>query len=70
MELLPMGPLQYKPLPNATTSLSLLAAALPKGPNLSNNLKAFKTTFHRRVLPTVPQQESNISAAGLVQKLS
>lgn len=50
-----MGPLQCKPLPNVTTSLSLLAAAPLKGPNLSN-LKAFKTTFHRLVLPAVPQR--------------
>lgn len=68
-ELLRIGPLQGKPLPNVTTSLSLLAAASLKGPNLSNNLNAFKTTFHRLVLPIVAQLEYTVRAAGLVQML-
>lgn len=67
-ELLRIGPLQGKPLPNLT-SLGLLAAVSLKSPNLSNNLNAFKTTFHRLVLPIVAQLEYTVRAAGLVQML-
>lgn len=56
-------------MPKVAISLSLLVAVSPKGPSLSSNLNALKTTFDRLVLPIDPQMGYRVSVTELEKML-